>query len=922
MKAGQEIEGLGRDRGLVPTASLGIGSARSILRSGRLISAIVASVAFLLVLVPNASAAPPNFWGLHFNGTFTTDADDWEAIDRSGAEIYRLNVSWNHVSTAGNWRQSAAWEQTYDKYFELATKANVSILPVLYGRQTAAAEHQFYLSNEWGEWLEFVWTVVQRYGRGGTFWSAHPGLSYRPVLVWEVWNEPNLALNNPGGNEVLPQKYAEFLVATANTIKQAQNAVRKAGEPTDTGILHGGLLQPWGKSIGEFMEKASKVAGYTSSFFGLSLHPYSLAGTEAEKRVGVMGNLNAARQALDAHVGTGKSIWITELGWQVAYSGSSNEPPVTEAEQASLLRWSFDWLEENASTYKLQLVTWYFYRDINVPHWAYHTGLRREDGSYRPAWYQYQLQTGALVPGPEVRHAFRDAGNGNTVSYWSGPPSGVWQQTQLGGHSVAAGTQPVTLRYNETSHIFFVDASRENRITEWSWSLSGGWQQKFLQSDPVASGSNLSAVMVGSVAHIFFADAATGNTVTALADNSATWQQTRFYGPPVALNSSPTAVVINGQAEIYFADASRGNTITQWSWTSTGWQQLPFFGAPVAASSSPSAVAVDGRARIYFADASRGNTVTQWSWNSSTGWQQLPFYGEPLAAGSSPSALVVNGQPEVYFSDAVKGNTLAAWTIGSNGWQQIFFYGDSIAGNSDPSATFINNTRQIYFADQVTNNSVALLEWGTTLQQIRLFGHPVGIGPVGFFLAGKASEKESEKPRFEAEGYSISPSGPQDPASKVTFEILNSAVSCETAQFSTSLSGPTKEIAVSASYSGCTNNGTATTWKMNSCRYELGLANVGPPYTGPLEVACSKAGDVIEVNVSGSCNIKIPAQTVSNAVDYANVGSGTARSVKVTFDTEKVSYTKEGLCELLAPTGKGPHSDGDLGGSFTLSVVN
>ena len=377
---------------------------------------MLACAVLLLLAAPTAWAAPPNFWGLHHNGSFTTNPNDWEAIDRSGAEIYRLEANWKQVASAGDWRQSSAWEQTYDKYFELATKANVSILPYLYGRKTAADEHRFYLSNEWQEWLEFVWTFVQRYGRGGTFWDTHPNLSYRPVLVWEVWNEPNLPLNNPGGSQVLPQKYAEFLIATSNTIHQAQNTIRNPGEPSDTGVLHGGLLQPNGE-VREFLEKASKISGYASSFFGLSIHPYSHFGTEAEKRVGVMANLNAARQALDAVGSTGKSLWITELGWSVYYS--------SEAEQANLLRWSFDWLEENAAPYKLQLVTWYFYRDINVNHWAYHTGLRREDGSYRPAWYEYLTQTGAPAwPAPEARWFLRNsntAGGGDMEFIYGAP---------------------------------------------------------------------------------------------------------------------------------------------------------------------------------------------------------------------------------------------------------------------------------------------------------------------------------------------------------------------------------------------------------------------------------------------------------------------------------------------------------------------
>ena len=30
-----------------------------------------------------------------------------------------------------------------------------------------------------------------RYGRHGSFWRHHPGLPYRPIVTYEIWNAPN-----------------------------------------------------------------------------------------------------------------------------------------------------------------------------------------------------------------------------------------------------------------------------------------------------------------------------------------------------------------------------------------------------------------------------------------------------------------------------------------------------------------------------------------------------------------------------------------------------------------------------------------------------------------------------------------------------------------------------------------------------------
>src|SRR6266516_3771470 len=368
----------------------GLGAASSRLKL--LIGAILASLALLCVAASSASAQP--LYGLQFS-TFTTDGSEWEAIGHSGASVYRLNATWKVVSDAGHWPDSPAWEQTYDKYFELAANHGITILPDLYGRRTEAAIHQFYLSTEWGEYLEFVWTFVQRYGRGGYFWKLHPSLPYKPALDWEVWNEPNLPPDNPGGT-VLPQKYAEFLIATSNTIKSAQSGVLRAGEPNDIQVLHGGLYQPdAGTSVWSFMEKASKVSGYASSFNGLSLHPYWFQGNESEKITGVENNIGIARAALNEFAGTAKTLWITELGWPVAGTG---KPSVSAQEQANLLKGSFDWIKSSAETYKTQLVPWYFYKDTAAGvdgTWDQHAGLRDFNGNFRPAWSAYQAEAGA-----------------------------------------------------------------------------------------------------------------------------------------------------------------------------------------------------------------------------------------------------------------------------------------------------------------------------------------------------------------------------------------------------------------------------------------------------------------------------------------------------------------------------------------------
>jgi len=109
-----------------------------------------------------------------------TGEDTWQAVQHSGANPFRMNITWKTVADQGNWRESAAWEHSYDP-------------------------------------MVTVW-------KSGTGQTS----TQQPRRIRA------------------PQKYAEFLIATSSTIKNAQNAVRKASEPNDTKVLHGGLYQPGG----------------------------------------------------------------------------------------------------------------------------------------------------------------------------------------------------------------------------------------------------------------------------------------------------------------------------------------------------------------------------------------------------------------------------------------------------------------------------------------------------------------------------------------------------------------------------------------------------------------------------------------------------------------------------------------------------
>lgn len=353
-------------------------------------SRLLALVAILLAAVATLSD-PPRAKAIQI-GMMSADESwlqdsGWDAMQRSGATVFRAGISQHHYS-------DPVWRARIDRMFQQTAARGIVVLPYLYGLN---GSQRFPAPPVWttpgNNWDAFVHSVVQRYGYNGTFWAENPSLPYHPVGAWEVWNEPNLPENNPdlpGDSDVHPQHYARFLTHSSALIRSAQ-AARSA---TPTQVLFGGLFSPLladSLSVSDFLSRAKTVEAegvqVGAAFNALSLHPYSFKGGVAK----LQEHVTSARDALTATFG-GKGLWITELGWPV----SGGDAAVTEQQQSDYLAGSFNWLRSVAGSKGIHLVVWYAYRDDPCnPSWDAHAGLRRSDGSFRPAWHAFQTQTGA-----------------------------------------------------------------------------------------------------------------------------------------------------------------------------------------------------------------------------------------------------------------------------------------------------------------------------------------------------------------------------------------------------------------------------------------------------------------------------------------------------------------------------------------------
>jgi hypothetical protein len=660
-------------------------------------SALLIGVTLLCVTASSASALPANFFGLITHGNYWESEADWEAMGRSGAETIRMQLNWWQVHQAGGWMNERSWQVTYDKYFEYAVRNGLTILPYLYGRKDGG--QTFYRSTDadWNEWFQFVWTAVQRYGRGGTFWGAHPNLPYKPITTWEIWNEPNLKINNPGGTSIQPRNYARFFVPTSRTITDAQNAVRRAGEPNDTKILPGGLYQEAGTSIGmsvwEFFNEIAKDTTLNNQFkshnSGLSLHPYSFAGSEAQKVAGVADNINAARNALTQFDSAAKPIWITELGWPVL---GAAQHAVSEAEQASLLTRSFNWIKDNQAAKNIALVIWYFYRDAGLggDNWDRLAGLRDINGQYRPAWYSYLEQTGAsiktiafhandhdlwtLSPNNVATHyglglaagtnpSMATLVSGQNVTAFQANSGNLWTFTPSSGGTgfglgMAAGTSPSVSGLSAGSYIVAFQANTSNL---WTYTPSGGATGFGLG---MAAGTSPSAtgVWYGSYAIAFQANTGYLWTYTPSGVGST--------GLKMRSGTSPSIAPLWGSG---YVEAIQADTGDLWTYTSSG--AATHFALGIASRTNPSVAGLPGGG---YAVAFQSNDGYLWTYNSVTGASGST--GFAMAPGTSPS---ISGLSNGSFAVAFQAPNNDLWTFTPAGGGT--HYGLGLAQGTSPA---------------------------------------------------------------------------------------------------------------------------------------------------------------------------------------------------------------------------------------------
>jgi hypothetical protein len=641
-----------------------------------------------LVLLFTASAASALPLGLNWTGDYSQSesASEWDVIQHSGATVFRQQLSWGYKNEHG-------WGP-YDKVFGLAAERGITVLPYLVGRANGSG--QYPVEAEYGAWENWVYEVINRYGYGGDFWAGKPYA--KPVNAWEVWNEPNLPEYSPEG-KVQPVLYGQFLKRTASAIREAQQT-RQPGH-VGTEVLFGGLYMP-AKNAVSFFSEATKEAGVAASFDGLAIHPYGFTSSH-------MGafetEMNGARSALNAVTGgSGKSLWVTELGWPVEYNAPDGTPPVSETEQATLLTESFNWIKSHSSSMNIKSAFWYNYHDIGVANWAYHCGLRKGDGSFRPSWWSFQTEAQAstwpTVPTVQTSDATeikeyeaRLNGtvnpNGLQTSYHFeyGPDTGYGNSAPVPDGSI--GAEGSATAVNSLISNLHAGVTYHYRLVASNASgTSYGADRQFSTLQPRPS----AVVDAVGVTHIFYRGQ--NDQLNEYYQYGSLWKH-RLWGYSGVMGGKPSAFLgSDGKIWVYFRGSN--GQLRSWWFKGSEWNEENWGYAGTMAGDPSAFEGSDGKRWVYFKATNGG--LREW-WFKGSEWHEEQR-GNANAMGGDPVAFQgTEGTRWVYFRGP-SGELKSWWFKGSEWNEGISGYSNSLAG--DPAAiTTPAGKREVFYFDSL-----------------------------------------------------------------------------------------------------------------------------------------------------------------------------------------------------------------------------
>jgi polysaccharide biosynthesis protein PslG len=345
--------------------------------------------AMLLVLVAAAAALAAtsaaakgsrSFFGVVQGPPLTSR--DYKELGEAGTGTVRFGLLWNAVqpNRTGGFHWTA-----YDRKIGTLAAHGIRSFPTVSGSPAWIAKKPkrppLSSKSARNAWQTFLSKAVQRYGRGGTYWTTlyplqHPGKPKLPITQWQIWNEPNLPKFFPKKHAT--RNYARLVKLSDKPIHQADGRAELvlAGMPA--------FISP---TADKFLGRLYRVKGFKGSFDAAAVHPY------AENMRKFVTAIKRMRTTLRKHHDRRKGLWLTEVGWgSMRHHGHLN---VGRRGQKRLLERAFRVSVRRRHKWHIEGAQWFDWRDPakGAPtncSFCTSAGLLKHDYAKKPAYHAFR----------------------------------------------------------------------------------------------------------------------------------------------------------------------------------------------------------------------------------------------------------------------------------------------------------------------------------------------------------------------------------------------------------------------------------------------------------------------------------------------------------------------------------------------------
>lgn len=325
-----------------------------------------------------------------------------DLVKASGARITRVDVGWASLQQDGPNGWSGWYLDRLDRMVAAADARGVQLLLTFMNTPCWASTAPETLKRGCtGTWWDRGVTAYapadpRAYARALGFLARRYG---DKVAAWEIWNEPN--------HEDF-WRAANPAAAYAALLKAAYPAV-KAANPR--AIVVGGSLS----QADHAFTRRLYDHGIKGSFDAFSIHPYTDDKSPLDRRPTVdprysfVRGVPAVRSVMLSR-GDNKPMWLTESGWSTSTRRSPEHwtNGVSEAAQARFMR---EQAEQVARWPWVRVNVWYNLLDAGSDRADKYAncGLRRANGTPKPAWAAFRSAAATLHRGAAARKAAQRA---------------------------------------------------------------------------------------------------------------------------------------------------------------------------------------------------------------------------------------------------------------------------------------------------------------------------------------------------------------------------------------------------------------------------------------------------------------------------------------------------------------------------------